>query len=339
MRTGGWRLAVKGLVVLAWMIGSYVTLVFWAHTWWLAALSLVSLSLAIAGFGFTVQHDGNHRASSGARWLNQLTGYGLDLVGGSSYFWKAKHNVAHHTYTNVTGIDDDIFMAGLARFSPHDRRLGFHRFQHLYIWVLYAFLLLKWHWVDDFRLLVQPRVGGRDIKPPRGFDLLGLLGGKALCFFFALGLPLMVRPWPEVLVFYVATVALVGLILGMVFQLAHCVEESDFPAPVSPSALPGAAPGGRLARDWAHHQVETTVDFAPGNRLLTWYLGGLNYQIEYHLFPTVSHVHYPALAPILREVCEAHGVTYACQPTMRAGLRSHYRQLRRLGREPVLAGA
>jgi linoleoyl-CoA desaturase len=83
---------------------------------------------------------------------------------------------------------------------------------------------------------------------------------------------------------------------------------------------------------WAEHQVRATVDFAPSNRLLGWYVGGLNFQIEHHLLPDVCHVHYRALAGIVAESCRAYGVPHRSEPTLCAAIAAHYRHLRALGR-------
>ena len=109
---------------------------------------------------------------------------------------------------------------------------------------------------------------------------------------WAFGVPLLFHPWWVVLLFYATTSLVLGTTLAVVFMLAHCVEEAEFPE-LPPETV-------RLPRPWAVHQVQTTVDFARGNRLLTWYVGGLNFQIEHHLFPHICHVHYPRIAEIVR---------------------------------------
>ena len=155
-----------------------------------------------------------------------------------------------------------------------------------------------------------------------------LLGGKALFFSLALAVPLLRHPLWVVLLFYLAISLVQGLTLSVVFQLAHCVEEAAFPLP-----RPGTA---RMPAGWAMHQVESTVDFARGNRLLSWFIGGLNFQIEHHLFPRICHVHYSALAPLVEETCREFGLRYSAHETFRAGVASHFRWLRRMGR-PIAA--
>jgi linoleoyl-CoA desaturase len=127
-----------------------------------------------------------------------------------------------------------------------------------------------------------------------------------------------------VLVFYAGTAFALGLVLSVVFQLAHCVEDAEFPS------LPSGSE--RLPDEWAVHQVKSTVDFGRRSRLLTWYVGGLNFQIEHHLFPKICHVHYPRIAGVVEEVCAEYGVRYAAHDRLRDALSSHWRWLRRMGR-------
>jgi linoleoyl-CoA desaturase len=182
---------------------------------------------------------------------------------------------------------------------------------------------MKWHVYDDFRDLVKGRIGGHVFARPRGWDLATLIGGKALFFSLALLIPMLLHPAWIVLLFYAMASFVQGLALSLVIQLAHCVEEASFP-------LPSAATG-RMDSPWAVHQVQSTVDFGRGNRVLSWYAGGLNFQIEHHLFPQVCHVHYPALAPLVEQTCAEFGLRYSTHDTYRSALMSHYRWLRRMG--------
>jgi len=224
---------------------------------------------------------------------------------------------------DVVGGDDDINFLPFARLSPSQPHYRLHRFQHFYLWLLYWFLYPKWNFVDDFKNLIQGRIAGHTVQRPRGVELAEFIGGKALFFGWAFVVPLFFHPWWVVLFFYATTALLLGTTLAVVFMLAHCVEEADFPA------RPGATE--RLPQSWAVHQVQTTVDFAPGNRLLNWYVGGLNFQIEHHLFPRICHVHYSRIAPIVRQVCGEFGVRYTSHANGFSALASHWRFLRRMG--------
>jgi linoleoyl-CoA desaturase len=318
------RMYLKTAIVLGWLVVSYVLLVFLAWTWWQALPLALALGLAMAAMGFNIQHDGGHQAYSNRPWINKLMALTLDLLGGSSYVWDRKHNAIHHTYTNITGQDDDIDVGSLGRLSPHQKRWPWHRWQHYYLWVLYGLLPIKWQVYDDFRNLIVGRVGGHRLARPKGWDLATFLGGKVVFFALALLIPMLLHPVWVVLLFYGVASFTVGVTLSVVFQLAHCVEEADFPLPRQDT--------GRMETAWAVHQVETTVDFARGNRLLSWFIGGLNFQIEHHLFPRICHVNYPVLAKLVEETCREFGLRYMARKTFLGGVASHFRWLRRMGR-------
>jgi len=317
------RMYGKTAIVLAWLAASYTLLVFAAEVWWLALPLAVSLGLAMAAVGFNVQHDGGHRAYSNHRWINKLAALTLDLLGGSSYVWARKHNSIHHSFSNITGHDDDIDLHSIARLSPHQKRLEFHRLQHFYLWAVYGLLPIKWHLISDFRHVITGRIGEHRFPRPRGWDLMIFIAGKAVFFTLALVIPMLLHPWWLVLPVYAAATYVEGLALSIVFQLAHCVEDADFPLPRQDT--------GRMEFEWASHQVETTVDFARQNGLLSWFIGGLNFQIEHHLFPQICHVNYAALAPLVEDTCREFGLRYTVHQTFLAGVASHFRWLRRMG--------
>ncbi|MFL5350695.1 MAG: fatty acid desaturase family protein [Hyalangium sp.] len=321
---------LKSAAILGWFVASYAWLVFGAKGPWGAMGGCVSLGLAMAGIGFSVQHDANHGSYSERRLINRLFAWTLDVLGGSSYVWSWKHNIFHHSHPNVMGLDEDIDIQPLCRIAPGQRLNAAHRFQHLYIWLLYGLLPVKWHFIDDFRNLLSGRIGQQKMPRPSAWKLAGVLGGKLLFFGWALVLPALLHPLWMVALGYALTSLVLGVTLSTVFQLAHCVEEAEFPqVPEDSNTFP---------RDWAVHQVESTVDFARGSPLVSWYLGGLNFQVEHHLFPRVSHLHYPALSRIVEETCREHGVRYRSQQSVGTALRSHVRWLKRMGR-PALGGA
>ena len=320
---GGAAMHAKSAIFLGALAASYGLLVFAAESWWQGGLLAVILGLVAAGVGFNVQHDGGHQAYSERPWVNKLMAMTLELLGGSSYVWRWKHGRLHHAYVNVDGHDTDIDLGPLGRLSPHQRRLPYHRWQHLYLWAFYALLPVKWQLVGDFRCLVTGRIGGHPVAPPRGRELLVFVGGKVVFFTAAFAIPLTLHATWKVAACYAIAALVAGLVLSVVFQLAHCVGEVDFPP--RPEM-------GRLTRGWAVHQVETTADFARGSRIVTWLLGGLNFQIEHHLFPRISHVNYPALAGLVEETCREFGVRYVEHRSCWAGVVSHFRWLRQMGR-------
>jgi len=274
-------------------------------------------------------HDGGHKSYSSIRWVNGLMAFSSDCLGGSSFFWNSKHNRLHHTYANISGHDSDIELGVLGRLSPEQPHLPHHRFQHLYMWFLYGFLVMKWALYDDFISLKTGRIGQQKVAVPKGKDLMLLYLGKAIYLSWTLIIPAMLLPLWSVIAIYFAASFIEGFILAVVFQLAHCLEEAAFPVPNSQTA--------RIGEEWYVHQLQTTVNFSMKNRLLGWYVGGLNCQIEHHLFPKISHVHYPKIAKIVESVCRKHRIPYKSHPTMITGIRSHYRLLKRLGKPPIHA--
>ena len=324
-----WQMYLKTAILLTGFAVSYWLLVFAARTWIEGAVLAVVLGLFAAGIGLNIQHDGGHRAYSNRPWVNRLMALTLELIGGSSYLWRWKHSVFHHTYVNVAGHDTDIDLGPLARLSPHQVRRGFHRWQHLYLWPLYGFLAIKWQCFDDFRKILTARVKRQSVPRPRGWDLVTFVAGKAVFFGLAFGIPLQLHSLGAVLAFYLVSGLVAGLVLSVVFQVAHCVEEAEFHVPHEET--------GSLEHAWAVHQAETSVNFSRHSRVVSWLVGGLNFQIEHHLFPRISHVHYPALSGLVEDTCREFGIEYTVHRTFWAGIASHFRWLRRMG-QPDAAG-
>ena len=318
-----WQMYLKTAILLAVFAASYVLLVFAVQTWWQALPLAVLLGLATAAIGFNVQHDGGHQAYSNRSKVNKLMAMTMELIGGSSYVWHWKHDIFHHTFVNITGHDTDIDLGILGRLSPHQKRYWYHRWQHIYLWPLYGLLTINWHLADDFRNVITGRIGTHRFPRPRGWELVLFLAAKALFFTLAFGIPMLFhRVWVVFLFFGVVELVL-GMTLSIVFQLAHAVGEADFPMPKPDTS--------RMESAWAVHQTETTVDFSRGSRVMAWLLGGLNFQIEHHLFPRICHVNYPAISKLVEETCREFGVRYTAHLSFGAGLASHYRWLRHMG--------
>lgn len=316
------QLYFKTVILLTGFFGFYILLVFFAQTWWQALPLAILLGLTTAGIGLNVQHDGGHDAFSNRKWLNRFMAMTLDLIGGSSFVWHHRHNVLHHTYVNITGHDTDVDIGVLARITPFQKRRPFHRLQHYYMWLLYGFMAIRWQLFGDYLDVIKGRIGDHSIPRPRRWDLVVFLGGKMLFLILALGIPMIFHPWWVVLIFYGVAAMITGITLSTVFQLAHTVEEAAFIEPTDENLVENA---------WAIHQVESTVDFARKSNLGAWLMGGLNYQIEHHLFPRISHINYPAMSKIVEQTCREFGVAYHEHPTFRAGIGSHFRWLRKMG--------
>jgi linoleoyl-CoA desaturase len=318
------QMYLKSAILMTSLAFCYVLLVFVVQTWWQAVPVTIILGLAGAAVGLNIQHDGIHRAYSRHAWVNRLAAHTLDLLGASSYIYTGKHVVFHHSYTNIEGADTDIDVGFFGRMAPEQPRRAIHRFQQYYMWPLYGLMAIQWHLVTDFQGVLTGRISRHHFPRPKGWDLVAFIAGKAVFFTLAFVIPVLLHPLGHVVLFYVIWAAVVGLSLAVVFQLAHCVEEAAFPMPDAGS--------GRIERPWAIHQVETTVDFARRNPVMAWLLGGLNFQIEHHLFPRICHVNYRRISKVVEEVCREYGVRYSEHRTFAAGLASHYRLLADLGR-------
>ncbi len=331
-KSGLRRLHRKAAIIVVWAVGSYLALLLFAHNWWQVVVFGASLVLALNAAAFSIMHDGNHGAFSKSKRINRMAGFVLEILGGSSFTWKVKHNLAHHTYPNVDGLDEDIDLPPLARVASTQKWQRWHTAQHIYLWFLYGLVTLRWQLSGDLGHLFRGRISHYELKGFNASEIAAFAGGKMLFFGWAVALPLALHwSWHGalmVLIVYLGLSWVFSFVMTSTFQLAHCVDEAMF---TSPEDADGR---GKLPNTWAVHQVLTTSDFCPENRPITWFLGGLNYQVEHHLFPRVTHVHYPVVARMVREACQRHNVMYLCQPTLRTALKSHYRHLKDMGRRP-----
>jgi linoleoyl-CoA desaturase len=296
--------------------------------------SFLIMGVAIAGIGMSVMHDANHGAYSANSKVNDAVGYLLNLIGGSAENWKIQHNILHHTYTNIEGLDADIKTFPMMRFSPFAKRRGVHRWQHIYAWFFYGLMTVSWIFLKDFKQLYDYQQSGMTKSYSTGFLSVAvrILLLKVIYLVVTLALPIIILPlpWYVTLGGFFAMHFVGGLILGMVFQAAHIMEVCDFP-------LPDA--DGKMGDGWLVHQLRTTTNFAPDNHIVNWYVGGLNFQVEHHLFPRICHVHYPQIAPIVRDTCREFGVPYNSIPTFTGAVLGHGSMLRELGRRDFAPAA
>ena len=294
---------------------------------WQLLICWTVMGFGMAGIGLAVMHDANHMAYSKNRSVNKYIGYMLNLIGGFAPNWRIQHNTLHHGYTNIDGYDEDIDPGKLLRLSPSKPRYRFHRFQHYYAWFLYGMMTFSWVLDKDFTQLNRYRQEGLLKLQKKSYRrlLTELIISKSIYYAYILIIPLLVLPvawyWIPLMFFIMHFVG--GLTLGAVFQSAHVVPTTNYPVPDGE---------GNLKNSWAIHQMLTTADFAPNNRILSWFIGGLNYQIEHHLFPNICHTHYRRLAVIVRETAQEYDIPYNVHPNFIRALRSHGQMLKQLGR-------
>ena len=290
-------------------------------------LCWIIMGVGKAGMGMSVMHDANHRSYSSHQWVNKLMGSSLYLLGGLPHTWRHQHNTLHHGFTNIEGHDEDIDPGALLRFSPHKPLLKIHRFQHIYAWLLYGLMTLTWVTNKDFKQLMQYKEDGASLSNKLSSVQLWivLIVSKLLYYAVFLVIPLLVLPfaWYWIVVFFLAMHFTSGFILTVIFQTAHVVPTSAYPVPDE---------NNTLENNWAVHQLYTTSDFAPKSRIFSWYIGGLNYQVEHHLFPNISHVHYRKLSKLVKETASKYHLPYYVQPGFFKALWEHGRMLKKLGR-------
>jgi len=321
---GGGRLWGKAAVVLGWWLGSYALLV-WAPIGVPVAVALaLSMSFAQAGVGMSVKHDAVHHAFSRNHRVNAAVVHVATAYGLSAGWWRHKHNRFHHAYTNIDGLDIDLGAVG--RLSPQQVWRPRHRWQHVYLWVLYPFVVLSQFFGADLKYALFGRVGSHQVERPSVGRAVVRLADKLKGFVLLVGIALTFRPALGVLAVFLCIYLVGGMVLALTFVVEHTVDTSTFPV-IDP-------PSGQASIGWAESQVRGSANLATQNRLLSWYVGSLNHHIEHHLFPKVGHVHLRTIAPEVRRVCAEHGVPYHEFPTIRAALASHGRFLRALGRAP-----
>jgi linoleoyl-CoA desaturase len=273
-----------------------------------------------------VMHDACHGSYSSKKWVNETLGLSLNALGGNAFIWKFKHNILHHTYTNVDGIDDDIAKSPLMRQCRTQKWVPAHRYQHIYVVLVYAISSFAWVSMMDFNKYLKQNVNGTPLQKMTIGDHLVFWLSKVLYVLFYVAIPVSVLGWGAWAIGFGLMHVVMGLTLALVFQLAHVVEHAEFEKAGEEDML--------IENAWAEHQVRTTANFAPGNIFVNWYVGGLNYQVEHHLFPRISHVHYPALSKIVQQTCQQFNLPYNTYPTMTASMISHFKMMKSLGQHP-----
>jgi linoleoyl-CoA desaturase len=332
-RTANVEMVVKTTFMFTLYFAPYLLMITGvvSNLWAMFGLCLV-MGLGVAGIGLSVMHDANHGSYSPKAWVNNLLGISLNLVGGHALNWKVQHNVLHHTFTNVHDVDEDISPRGILRMAPTSPWKPMHRFQHLYSWFFYGFLTLAWVFAKDFsRLLKYDREGLlQKQKTSAVKEWIAVIFSKLLYFTYIFAVPLILLPvsFGQVLVGFVAMHYVAGFILAIIFQPAHVIDGTEYPLPDD---------NGNLENNWAIHQLHTTTNFGHKNKLLSWYVGGLNYQVEHHLFPNICHVHYRKLAPIVEQTAKEFGLPYKSQETFLGALAAHAKLMKELGAKPKFA--
>lgn len=318
------QMVLKTVVLFVLYFGSYALL----FTGWFSPAQMLLLcflmGIGMAGIGFSVSHDALHGSYTPNKTVNKILGLSFDLLGANGYIWKITHNVVHHTYTNIYEHDEDLEVAEFIRLSPNAEHKAIHKVQHILAFFAYGFATLFWVFIKDYRYFFKSSLGPYENKSHPKIEWVILIVTKLLYYTYMLVIPAILLPvtWWQVAIGFLTVHLTGGVILGIIFQLAHVVEGTEHPEQNRE---------GNIENAWMIHQMETTSNFAHGNKLLSWYIGGLNYQIEHHLFPKICSVHYPAISTIVREVADEYNVPYNYHDTLASAIRSHYRTLKKFG--------
>jgi linoleoyl-CoA desaturase len=329
-KKGDGRLHIKAGIMLTLLLAPLPVILSVPMPQWALLILTIVLGIGMAGVGMNVMHDGNHGSFSKRKWVNKMMGGSMYILAGNVYNWTVQHNVLHHTFTNVQGHDEDISAGRIIRFTKHARWLWIHRFQKYYSIFLYGLLTINWAITTDFkqmrRYLREKLSYGR---LPGAFEAWGtLILTKTLYFSVWLVLPLLILdlPWWKVIIGFLIMHYTAGMILSVIFQLAHVVPKTEMPVPDK---------DGNLEHTWAVHQLYTTSNFAPNNKFITWFSGGLNHQVEHHIFPQISHIHYGKIAGIVKRTALEFRLPYNEYSSTRKAIIEHFKQIKTLGQKPA----
>jgi len=326
VKTGNTELHIKSVVMFSLYVVPFIMMYIFPYLTWVIFMCYALSGLGKAGVGLCIMHDANHGSYSSKKGVNNVLSHSMDFIGASSFTWKVQHNLLHHTFTNVYELDEDIDDKPFLRLSPKGKHKKYHRLQHIYAFGLYCLATLSWTVQKDFKQLVHYNKEGftDQLGLNKKKEAFRMIFFKVFYGFYTVGLPLILgASWWAVLLGFILMHAIAGFLITVVFQLAHVVE--------GPSHHGVPEHSDTMENTWAIHQLETTANFATKNRFISWLVGGLNYQIEHHLFPSVSHVHYRKISKIVKATAKEFELPYYEYTKMGQAIRSHINVLKHLG--------
>lgn len=321
-------MVLKTIILLSAYFAPYAMMLTMDISGWAMLGLCFVMGVALAGVGMSVMHDSCHGSYSSNRHVNNVMSYTMNLIGGNAFNWKIQHNVKHHTYTNIYGADEDVNNGDVVRLSPYSDYKSYHKYQHIYSWVLYLLGTFSWVTIKDFRQLQQYK-RERMATFSYGQEMTKLIITKLLYWGYTLAIPMLVMnvPFWYVIIGFITVHFVAGFILTVVFQLAHIVENLEHDIVQDPT---------KIEHSWAVHQILTTANFSRKNPFLNWYLGGLNFQIEHHLFPHICHIHYTKISKIVEKAVADYNMEYQEFPNIFKAIASHYRTLKQFSKGPKL---
>lgn len=333
-KTANLAMVIKTIVLMCLFLTPYAFLYLTGLSTYVYLSLWAIMGFGMAGVGLSIMHDANHGAYSRKPWVNTIIGNVIILLGGSARNWRVQHNVLHHTFTNVFDHDEDIDPpVPVLRFSPRSKHRSIHKFQHLYAWFFYGLMTLFWYISKDyqqaFRYKKKGLVGALGISFKQHLFRIILL--KLFYTFLFLFCPLYFggSAWQISLFGFLIMQFICGLVLAVIFQPAHVVPVSTYPVPND---------SGVVEADWAVSQLYNTANFAPKSKLFSWFVGGLNFQVEHHLFPSICHIHYKKISKIVEQTAKEYMLPYHSYKTFIKALSEHTKMLKALGKHnPAIA--
>lgn len=328
-KTGNIQLYMKVIILFPLAIAVYLFLLFGSYSTLGGIATSIFFGIVLSAIAFNVMHDACHGSFSSRKWVNETMGLTMNALGSVAYFWKIKHNILHHTYTNVDGIDEDIAKSPILRMCPTQKWFPAHKAQYIYMFFLYTITTFAWLMIFDFVRFFSYKNNTNAINKIPFKEKIIFWITKVLYLVFYLAIPIAIVGIKASLIGFMFMHITMGIILAIVFMLAHVVEKTSF-------EIAGEEPK-MIEAQWAVHQVMTTANFAPKSRIINWFVGGLNFQVEHHLFPRISHIHYPKISKIVKQQCMLFDLPYHSYSTMSGAVASHIRLMKKLGYNEVPA--
>ncbi len=330
-KTGNWQLYLKTIIMFTLFLAPYFLILTLGLPNWANLLLTIVMGIGMAGVGMNVMHDGNHGSYSNKKLVNKFMGGSIYILAGNVYNWQVQHNVLHHTYTNIHEHDEDMEAGRILRFSEHVEWKKHHKFQHYYSVFLYGLLTFNWVITTDFqqmyRYMKRKLSYGKLPSTTLNWTTLAITKSLYVIIWIVLPMLLLDIAWYKIFLGFFIMHYVAGVILSVTFQLAHIVDEADTPLPDE---------NGNMKNTWAVHQLFTTVNFGTKNKIVNWFTGGLNHQVEHHMFPNISHVHYTKIAEIVKQTAKEFNLPYHEYKTTRKAIISHFSHLKELGKKPEM---
>ncbi len=332
-QTGNYKLYFKAVIIMSSFLLLYTHLVFFSKplldngSFWAITLLVVEcliLAMLTSAIGFNIMHDGAHGSFSSKKWVNDMAGLSLNMLGANVFMWKTKHNIVHHTFTNIDEVDDDINARPFLRLCENQKKFKIHNYQHIYFLGAYSLLYIYWIFFTDYKKYFSKKVGQIQIKKMSMNEHFSFWGFKVVHILLFVVTPIITVGFLPWLIGFLIYGCFAGIVLSVVFQLAHTVQETQFPI--------ADIVTGKVEDEWAVHQLKTTANFATKSKFWNWFTGGLNFQVEHHLFPNISHVHYPEISNIVKAVCQKYNMPYLEHRKTRYAFASHVAHLKAIGR-------